>query len=366
MAPGVVVSGRTEIPVRNLWLLMIYASELFQSQDLPNIGGIEDNPDSLFDVIADVLATAVERRLRRGLGRRYVSRREELHRVRGRIDLIGTERRDLLRRGRVSCAFDELSVDDLRNRLLHTGLLIAARYAESTELAGRCRSAAGILAQFGVTAQPVSRREAASIQLGRNDSQDMESIHAVRLLMEMAIPAEDGSGHAGRAPLRDIEQLRRLYERAVRGFYRATLPAPWRVHRGELVIRWPVIDPSPGLAHVLPTMKIDTFVENPDRRIVVETKFTDALRDGGHGPRLKRDHLFQLYAYVQSQHGVDDLSRRTEGVLLYPTIGIDIDESATIQGHRYRYLSVDLAGSTTDIRSRLADVVTGDRAHSVG
>ena len=44
------------IPVRNLWLLMLYASDLFRNR---GIG--EDSPDELPDLVAQILADAVER-----------------------------------------------------------------------------------------------------------------------------------------------------------------------------------------------------------------------------------------------------------------------------------------------------------------
>src|ERR1039457_4251649 len=92
------------IPVRNLWLLMLYASELFRHLDKDQID-VEKNPDDIPDLIAEYLARVVERRLMRNLSFGYRPRTAELGRVRGRIDLLRTERRQLLSRGRVACRF---------------------------------------------------------------------------------------------------------------------------------------------------------------------------------------------------------------------------------------------------------------------
>ena len=113
-----------------------------------------------------------------------------------------------------------------------------------------------------------------------------------------------------------------------------------------------------GLEVILPIMKTDTLLQSANRRIVVETKFADALKPNQYGvQRLSRDHIFQLYAYVQSQHEVDDLSQAAEGVLLYPVVGQHLNEPATIQGHRYRFLTVDLGGTAAAIRATLLSVV---------
>ena len=97
---GVIVSGKTEIPVRNLWLLMLYASELYANNPEIRGGGAEDRPDELPDLVAEVLARAVERRLQRSLSRAYVTRSQPLTRVRGRIDVIKTESAQLLSQSR--------------------------------------------------------------------------------------------------------------------------------------------------------------------------------------------------------------------------------------------------------------------------
>ncbi len=356
--PGVVISGgSTAIPVRNLWLLMLYASRLYQrDQDLRK-GSVETNPDELFVLVSEILVVAAERRLQRNLGRQYRSRSATLPRVRGQIDVLTTESKMLLAQGRVACTFDELSVDNLRNRVLRTALVLAARHVGDLTLERRARGLAETLAQYGVSTKSVTQREAVQLTLGRNEQVDADAIDAARLLIQMAIPAEEVGTQHNREPEREAAKIRTLYEAAVRGFYRAVLPAEWTVAAGEVHHHWPVTDPSSGLAAVLPIMKTDTLLQSESRRVIVETKFADALKPNQFGAhKLSRDHVFQLYAYVQSQHGKDALSTTAEGVLLYPVVGQHLDESATIQGHRYRFLTVDLGGSAAGIRETLLSV----------
>jgi len=70
------------IPVRNLWLLMLYASDLFRARGTGRVG-LEDNPDDLPDLVAEILAHAVEVRQRRRLSLGYQSRAAIVSRVRG-------------------------------------------------------------------------------------------------------------------------------------------------------------------------------------------------------------------------------------------------------------------------------------------
>ena len=64
----------------------------------------------------------MERRLRRNLNSEFDRRVDDLTRVRGRIDSLRTERRQLLQQGRIACSFDELTTDTPRNRYVRAAL----------------------------------------------------------------------------------------------------------------------------------------------------------------------------------------------------------------------------------------------------
>ena len=68
--------------------------------------------------------------------------------------------------------------------------------------------------------------------------------------------------------------------------------------------------------------------------------------------------MYQLYAYLRSQERLDDpMSRHSTGVLLYPSLGVDYEESAIIQGHRVSFATIDLAANGKTIRSQLLRIV---------
>ena len=99
---------------------------------------------------------------------------------------------------------------------------------------------------------------------------------------------------------------------------------------------------------LLPGTKTDTVLENTaeQTRIVVDTKFAAMLTTGQFGQAsIKSNHLYQIYAYLRSQEGSDDLSNNSCGLMLYPSIGMEFCETALIQGHQIRFATVDLTAS---------------------
>lgn len=110
-----------KIPVRNLWFLMLYASDLFREQNRRKVA-IEEVPDEIPDLVAEILCRRVEDRLLRTLNRDYQLKHEILSRVRGRINQFETLRKRLLDRARISCSYQNLTVDTVRNRYVKAAL----------------------------------------------------------------------------------------------------------------------------------------------------------------------------------------------------------------------------------------------------
>jgi len=347
--------GATRIPARSLWFLLIYASDMLAQLRTNERDQIlaGERDDDLIDVIAEVLVVEVENRLRRQLTFHYRHRRADLNRVRGRIDHLRTESHRLSDQGRIACRFDELSVDSPRNRFIAHTLLSNAPVIRS-DLAQRCRAAAFRMHRLGVSAIAPSRSELSRDRLGHHDVGDRRMLDAAYLLRDMAIPIHE-HGTVDLPLLReDAAVHRKLFEGAVRGFFRYTLSGQgWDVRARTL--RWkPSEEPEPSF---LPAMKTDITLEHPanKRRIVVETKFTDALVDRDGKTTIETSYLYQLYAYLASQSGFgDDAADTAEGVLLFvKTSNRELfTAERSIQGHRIRFLSVDLAASAADIRTR--------------
>lgn len=344
-----------EIPVRNIWLLMLYASDLFRE-----IGKgkkeTEQNPDDVPDLIAEILAHEVELRLKRNLTVGYQSRRDDLHRVRGQIDFLSTDRRQLLSFGKIACRFQELTTDTVRNRFVRSALEKLSAIASRRSLAHRCRALAGSLLNCGVVGVTPTRAEVSSDRVGRHDAHDARMVAAAKLAHDLAFPTEIAGSKILPIPDRHLPWLRKLFEKAVAGFYSVVLPDDWRVTAGESY-RWQTCHESPGSAAILPTMRTDVVVEHSASgwRLIVDTKFNSLLTRGWYREEVIRSgYLYQIYAYVRSQERVNDpLSNCAAGMLLHPAVGGITNEKVVIQGHELRFFTVDLQSTAKEIRRQL-------------
>jgi 5-methylcytosine-specific restriction enzyme subunit McrC len=344
------------IPVRNLWVLMLYASDLFRTGGTGKVG-LEESPDDLPDLIAEILAHAVEVRQRRHLNSGYRAREAILNRVRGRIDVLKTERHQLLGRGLIACRYDELTINTPRNRHVCAALDRISRIVRRKALAYRCRALASGLRTAGVIGPMPTRAEMSTEHFGRNDGDDRFMVNAATLALELALPTESAGVQLLAMPEREVIWVRKLFERAVGGFYEVTLkPKGWRVKCGGM-LSWQASQKTEGIDAIFPTMKTDIVLDHAPsfRRIVIDTKFTSIVTNGWRRDEtLRSGYIYQIYAYLRSQVGGGDLfADSASGLLLHPSMGETVDEEVIIQGHNIRFATVDLTAEPAEIRLQL-------------
>lgn len=348
------------IPVRNIWLLMLYASDLLRTLGAEKTS-LERNPDDIPDLVAEQLARLVEKRMRRNLTFGYRERDAVLGRVRGRVLMLETECGRLLSRGKVACRFDELTVDTLRNRYVRSALDSIAELVRRRELTRRCRSLATDFRRLGVAGERPTRAEMSSDRIGRNDSADRLMMATARLAFDLALPTEFEGNECLPFPDREIGWFRRLYEKAVGGLYDAALtPYGWRVETGRR-FDWQTDGRTSRIAEILPSMRTDIVLEHPEsgHRIVIDTKFNALLTKGWYREEsLRSGYVYQIYAYLRSQEKRGDaLAENASGILLHPAVGGNrIDETVLIQGHAIRFATVELSASGPEIRRQLLDI----------
>ena len=332
-----------KIPVRNLWLLMLYGSDLAFLNHKAFVAA-EKNPEKLPDLITELLCEAVEGRLRNGLTLGFRSISEPLPRVRGRIDFLNTYSRRLLDHGRVHCEFERISPDTEANRFVLSALKNCLPMLHEVSTAIRCRKCIHWMSSLGVAhvSPRGSRLRAGSFD--RSTASDRLMLSIAALALEMKIPSEGHGEALAFVPKRDERWLRTLFEKAVAGYYRIhTLGSAWKVSPGKW-LNWQIDEHSDRIPELLPKMKTDIYLENPVERslIIIDTKFNQIIVDGRYRDKsFRSSYVYQMYAYTKSQPKADDAAS-VEGVLLHPSFGQIIDESVVIQGDRFRFMTLDL------------------------
>ena len=143
--------------------------------------------------MARILADEVTVRLHTGLSVGFRQTTRAVTRVRGRINVLTTERHQLLSEARVSCTFDEIVTDTPANRLAKAALEKAAALVPGQP---RYRSLALQLGAAGVRGPCPPLGTVSAMQRQRLLGRDRQMIAAAELLLTLAIPTTDSGNNA--------------------------------------------------------------------------------------------------------------------------------------------------------------------------
>lgn len=345
--------GSTRIEMRSVWFLLLYASDLLEKligEDRKRLlSGERDN--DLLDALAELFAARVDRRVRSMLARGYRRREEPLTRVRGRIDHLGTARGRLMESGRILCRYDEQTVDLPRYRAILVTLRRAARRAVSPEVRRRCLTTAQMLERSGVSPVDPTALELSKEQFGHFDAEDKMLLVLGALVRDMCAP-EHAPGTAELPEiLRNEHALRKLFEKAVLGFYAHHLRPKGFTVKAESR-EWPATG-EPVDLNFLPRLNPDVVVRGHGVQTIIECKFAPIFTRHESKAMIDPHYMRQLVSYATVFRG--EFPGQTRAVLLGALVdgseGRDVDFA--IDGIPYAVRQVDLAAGPAEIRAAL-------------
>jgi 5-methylcytosine-specific restriction enzyme subunit McrC len=334
------------VPVQNIYYLLCYAWDEFAPKQLEKVAA-EQFPDAVH-LFARLLATGVRSLHQRGFETGYVTLEQATSSPRGRILIGETLRLVATQPSRVCCTFDEMSADVLTNQILKASLgQILETEGLDRDIRAEVRQARRLFDQ--VSDIGLTPRVFYQVRVHQSNRLYAFLVNVCRFLFDSLQALDHAGGYKFQDVLREPERLRRIYEKFVRNFYRRCQSA-YAVKRDRM--EW-VGGPLDGADFALvPHMETDVTLRSSARTIVVECKYTESIYQVNYFKgKFRSEHLYQLAAYLQN------LEPGAEGILLYPTAGVAVDQSYMLHGHRVRVTTLDLNRPWPEIASTLLSLL---------
>ncbi|WP_292565472.1 hypothetical protein [Mesorhizobium sp.] len=342
------------IPIENIYYLFCYAWNRFEEAKAVPLGGTS-SPD-LPNLLAKVLLNGSRAIMRRGLDRHYQQYEEELATVRGGIQLGATLRLQARNMRRLQCEFDELSHDLLHNQILKASL---KRLARAPTIDRGLASELQVLARRMPDVRDIwlERSAFSRVQLHRNNAHYGLLLKVAELAFDCLLPDPSGGGFVFHDITRDERKMAGVFEEFVRNFYRAE-QRDFVVE--PLTITWNAFRLT-GSVGRLPNMRVDVFLRGTARRIIVDTKYYASALQAHYGSEsFISENMYQLFSYLRNASFINSSFEKVEGILLYPSTGMTIDDRFNIHGHNVTFATVDLSTSWKEIEARLLSIVNFD------
>lgn len=350
-----------KIPIRNIWFFLLYASNLYRQLDPSQRCSLEESPDDLPDLIAEMMIRAVRTKLKKNLTTGFEIVDSVQSRVRGKINVLETYTHRLTDRGQISCRYTQLSINTPRNCFFRAALEHLSDIVIRDDLSRSCRILARRFVMLGVTGPTPSRAVLSKDRIGRHDASDALLVSLARLAFDLRLPTHEDGTSVLHFPDITIQRFRKIFEKGIAGFYAVTLEHDsWIVTAGKKMY-WQIETISSGMEGILPTMTSDIQLENKltGKRIIIDTKSNALLVKGWYRDQsIRNGYLYQMYTYLRSQETPNDpVSLSSEGMLLHPAVTTPFDEYVDIQGHRIRFVAVDFTRSILEIKKQLSQII---------
>lgn len=355
------------IPIRNLWHMLLYAWNEAPMQNHWSMEDVEDAP-TLDALLASILAKLIQQRLRIGLGRSYVTEKQAIRGIRGRIDFTESMKQHTFERGQAYCEFHQYSANAPKNQIVRsmlTRLVQTGNFGPDPKFAEDLRHSLRRLTRAldGIDIIELKLDFIRRQQLGRNDGDYRLMLAICSLLLQRQMPFEQSEQRG--LPEMDREALaailHKVYERFVANFYRIHLK-DWSV-KPQSRLSWHAKREN----LYLPSMQPDLILENKvsSETIMLDTKFTaNSLIENRWGKQVfDSHHLYQMYTYLKSQEHISEQHRKASGILLYPAVYNQLSEKIELEDHIIRIECLDLTAPWQDIERQLIDLVTHSNIH---
>ncbi len=329
----------TRVPVENIYYLLCYAwNRLQEAERIPVAQCDKEACASLF---ARVLAGGITQLLKHGLDRGYVLHKEQLSKIRGKIDFAESMNIDYMKMPRLVCEYDEFDYNILHNQILKSTLRLlircdSVRDAMKNELRGLYR-------RFDEIEEiRLEKRHFGMVQLHRNNLFYDFLMKVCELIFDNLTPSENIGKYVFPDFRRNHKAMAGLFEEFVRNFYHREQET---YHVSSEVIKWDVCGNESAAANsVLPQMRTDISLLSISRKIIIDTKFYGHTFQSYRGKEtVHSGNLYQIFAYLMNTENQPGPANKTcEGILLYPVTQKEHSYEWIIKGHRVALKTINL------------------------
>ncbi len=333
--------------IRNIYYMLSYAFTVLDQGEYENLD--KEEFENLHDLFAAILAKGIGRQLKQGLYREYLSHTEELAVVRGKIDMPGSIRDRVAGKRAVTCTYDELSENNIYNRILKTTVMLLLRHARvKEEYKDSLKKEMLFLSNVDETDPSAIRWD--TVRFRRNNSSYRMLISLCQLVLTGMLMTTD-KGEYRLAEFVDEQRMNRLYEKFILEYYDKECP---RVRAASSQIPWALDD---GVGTYLPVMQSDVTLSRGNRVLIIDAKYySRTMQTHFDANTLISSNLYQIFTYVKNREaGFGAAPHEVSGMLLYAGTdeAIRPDNTYLMSGNRISVKTLDLNRPFGEIAEQL-------------
>ena len=338
------------ILINNIYHMLSYAFQIL-TQDTYDDVAIESF-DEMYDLLAAILAKGIGIQLKQGLYREYINRQEELSVLRGKINMSGTIKNQLVHKRVLTCDFDDLSENNLFNQIIKTTVILLLKNAKvKSKYKDDLKKKMLFFSNIELL-EPTSIRWS-SIRFQRNNQTYRMLISICQLILEGMLMTTD-IGEYRLASFIDEQRMCRLYEKFIVEYYSRHYPE-LKVSASQ--IPWSVDD---GVRTMLPMMQSDIHLQKGNTVLIIDAKYYSHTTQTQYDKHtLHSNNMYQIFTYVKNRdYEFGEEEHTVSGMLLYAKTEEEVqpDHVYQMHGNQITVRTLDLNLPFVDIAGQLNQI----------
>lgn len=343
------------IPIKNILYVLCYASDTLEIKSLIDIKCSISNEITIFKSISQLLIIEINKILEYGLFKSYMKFNDTFNGVKGSIDVAKTLRYGLLYKGMVYCEYDELTVDNIYNRVLKT---TCSQICTLLEGKGKNKLEEILINFHGVSEiNNLDERDFELISFNINNSYYENAIYLCKLVLTGLISKDNEGNYKFIDFNQDEDKMRLIFQKFIMNFY-IKEQNEYKVSREY--IKWDIEAVNNESKNMLPRMETDIVLESTDRKIIIDTKYYNSVYNKRYNvEKLRSENLYQIISYLYSIE-IDTrgyLNRNCEGILLYPMNNYEVKLDYKFREHRLSVLTINLNQDWNLVKRDLINII---------
>lgn len=329
------------IPIQNIYYMLSYAFQILNEQGYKKLATEEFHNTA--ELMAAILAKGITAQIKRGLGREYLPKKEELSSLRGRIDISESIQRLTMLNKKLVCEYDEFSVNSTMNRIIKSTVELLIR----SDISKARKKELKKLMVYFADVEPLDLYSVNwNIRFDRNN-QYYRMLISICYMVVKGLLHTNSDGSTKLMDFLDEQRMCRLYEKFILEYYRREFP---QITANASQIDWQVDD---GYDEMLPGMQTDIMLSHNERVLIIDAKYYSHTTQVQYGtPTIHSHNLYQIFTYVKNKDAeLQNVPHRVSGMLLYAKT----DESV-IPDNRYRMSGNEIFVKTLDLNCDFCEI----------
>ena len=337
------------IRIQNIYHMLVYAFQVLNEQNYKNLG--TESFHNTAELFAAILLRGVGKQIKRGLGKEYISQREPLSTLRGKIDISESIMTQAIIRKQMICSYDDFSINSYMNRIIKSTMLLLIKSDISKT---RKKELKKMLVFFSEVDIVDIYSINWNIQYNRNN-QTYRMLISICYLTIKGLLQTQGDGRTKLMDFLDEQRMYRLYEKFILEYYRKEYPM---IKANPSQIPWQLDD---EYNEMLPVMQSDIMLTYKEKVLIIDAKYYSySLQHQYDRYTIHSNNLYQIFTYVKNkEEELKEIPHEVLGMLLYAKTDEDVypENDYKMSGNLISVRTLDLDVNFSVIKKQLDDIV---------